>query len=294
MSSGAAAARSSPPRSPRSPTGASVRRRASTPMPCAKGDVAFILLFPPHSRARLRLVSQEEVPMYTSPSPSRAPKWSRPPERAVVLDTSASSAAPPRLTAEDRPPPSRPLEEVLAEHRQWIDTHGREGARADLSSRDLRQAALQGALLSGAALTSTVLTGADLRNADLQRAVLSGADLRGADLTGANLQDAEMAGANLQDADLADANLRNTHLRQADLTGTRNLTALQVGGANLQGMQPEDLLTFDGLEYTNDSARHAGKLFATMLLACAFSALIAVSTTDAQFLTDTGTAKLPV
>ena len=54
------------------------------------------------------------------------------------------------------------LEQILKDHKVWIDTKGNSGEFADLRE-------------------------ADLSEADLSRANLRGADLRGADLRGANL-----------------------------------------------------------------------------------------------------------
>ena len=97
------------------------------------------------------------------------------------------------------------LQQILAEHRDWVVGEG--GKRADLQGANLRRADLQGANLVGANLR-----GADLQGADLQYANLQDADLRGADLRGANLQYADLRGANLQGADLRDANLRRANL----------------------------------------------------------------------------------
>src|SRR5574344_625855 len=64
------------------------------------------------------------------------------------------------------------LNEILANHKLWIDSNSKYGNRADLSDADLRGANLRGA---------------DLSDADLLGANLRGADLLGADLSGANL-----------------------------------------------------------------------------------------------------------
>ena len=64
------------------------------------------------------------------------------------------------------------LNEILKLHKLWLDTHGEEGKRADLSKTDLSYADL---------------TGEDLRYADLNGANLRYADLNGAILSYANL-----------------------------------------------------------------------------------------------------------
>ena len=87
------------------------------------------------------------------------------------------------------------LQEILAAHKLWLQTDGKQGQRANLTRADLRRAFLTGADLRGANLW-----GADLRRADLTGAVLRGAFLTGADLTRANLWGAFLAGADLTDA----------------------------------------------------------------------------------------------
>ena len=84
------------------------------------------------------------------------------------------------------------LNEILANHKLWIDSNRKYGNRADLSGADL----------SGADLRCADLSGANLRDANLHYAIL-----RCADLSGANLRCADLYGANLNDANLRGANL---------------------------------------------------------------------------------------
>ena len=69
------------------------------------------------------------------------------------------------------------LNDILASHKLWIDTAGKQGEQADLRFADLRFADLRYA---------------DLRNADLRSADLRYADLRYADLHYANLREANL------------------------------------------------------------------------------------------------------
>ena len=57
--------------------------------------------------------------------------------------------------------------DILHRHQRWLETGGKDGARADLrdavlTGADLRDAVLTGAVLRGAVLTCADLTGADL------------------------------------------------------------------------------------------------------------------------------------
>ena len=91
------------------------------------------------------------------------------------------------------------LAEILRQHKLWVDTSHKEGARADL----------RGANLQGAYLRRADLQGANLQDANLQDANLRGANLRGANLRGADLRGADLRGAYLQGADITDAKLPN-------------------------------------------------------------------------------------
>jgi hypothetical protein len=110
------------------------------------------------------------------------------------------------------------LKKILDDHKEWLESDGKKGARANLRE---------------AILTEADLAGADLRRADLTGADLTGANLAGADLTGANLAGANLAGADLAGANLTRADLRWANLTGADLTGA-DLTGAILTGANLR------------------------------------------------------------
>ena len=74
------------------------------------------------------------------------------------------------------------LNEILANHKLWIDSNSKYGNHANLCDADLSGADLRGADLRGADLSDTDLRGANLRGADLCGAILNDADLRGANL----------------------------------------------------------------------------------------------------------------
>lgn len=79
------------------------------------------------------------------------------------------------------------LNKILDEHKEWLETCGKKGKKADLSGADLRYANLSGANLCYA----------NLSEADLSYANLSRANLSGANLSRANLCYANLSGANL-------------------------------------------------------------------------------------------------
>jgi hypothetical protein len=89
------------------------------------------------------------------------------------------------------------LNEVLRLHKQWLESNGNKGKRADLQGANLRRANLQGADMQGADMRGADMRGANLRRANLRRADLQGANLRRANLQGADMRGADMRGANL-------------------------------------------------------------------------------------------------
>ena len=90
------------------------------------------------------------------------------------------------------------LNEILDQHKLWIETKGKQGKHAYLG----------GAILTRANLTRANLYCANLSLANLTDAHLTGASLTGASLTGANLTDANLNCAYLTRANLQGANLQ--------------------------------------------------------------------------------------
>lgn len=62
------------------------------------------------------------------------------------------------------------LKKILADHKKWLETDGREGEQAYLRWAVLERADLKGADLKGANMQGTVLCGTDLERADLKGA----------------------------------------------------------------------------------------------------------------------------
>ena len=104
------------------------------------------------------------------------------------------------------------LNEILANHKLWIDSNSKYGNHAILHYADLSDADLHGANLNYAVLSGANLNDADLSDADLHGANLNYADLSGANLSSADLSDADLNGADLNYANLSGANLRGANL----------------------------------------------------------------------------------
>ncbi len=102
-------------------------------------------------------------------------------EKVDELEGQASKSPPFTQLSEEQ------LQDILENHRKWVESGGKEGQRAALGSVNLWQAMLGGANLQAA----------DLSNANLEEAFLGGANLLLANLEKANLQGANLEGANL-------------------------------------------------------------------------------------------------
>lgn len=100
------------------------------------------------------------------------------------------------------------IRDVLASHREWLESDGARGERAEL-----RNAILQQADLHDANLERADLGGVRLSVADLMRTNLKGADLRGADLWMSDMKDTILDGADLRGANLSEV----TRLTRAQL-----------------------------------------------------------------------------
>jgi uncharacterized protein YjbI with pentapeptide repeats len=146
-------------------------------------------------------------------------------------------------------PSDEKLNQILKNHKKWVESDGEDGKRANLAGANLRLAKLTGANLQEAVLVganlqeanlfTANLQGADLAGANLQEATLAIANLQGANLYKANLQGAKLTGANLQEANLdraklQEANLYNAKLQEANLYKA-NLQRAALDKANLQG-----------------------------------------------------------
>jgi Pentapeptide repeats (8 copies) len=122
------------------------------------------------------------------------------------------------------------LEQILREHKQWIESEKKAGTQADLHdakldnarlvnvdlyASDMGGAKLNHAILSVANISHSNLGDADLSAADLDRAILSGTRLTGANLTGADLTDANLTGATLTSVNFTHTKLIGTDLTEA-------------------------------------------------------------------------------
>jgi uncharacterized protein YjbI with pentapeptide repeats len=162
------------------------------------------------------------------------------------------------------------LKQILEEHKKWVESDGKEGKRAYLIKRNLKQydfngANLQQANLSGANLQDASFEEANLQKAELgetnlQKAYLWNANLRDATLSKANLQEAYLLGANLQDASLKEANLQKAFLLGANLQNAYLLKAnLQDASLSEANLQEADLVeaNFQGARLNHAKLRLA-------------------------------------
>src|ERR1700684_4121639 len=159
------------------------------------------------------------------------------------------------------------LEEALGNHKQWLDSRGVEGKKANL-----RAAKLEG----------TELISANLRYADLQDA-----NLKAADLLLADLRNTCMVRANLQDSCLVGANLEGANLEGASLESSMGLVPRQLAGTNLrEASLPAQIAEFGALANFAKASQMSARMFSAVILASVISCLMIGKTKDVQLVSD--------
>ena len=191
-------------------------------------------------------------------------------ENPAAPETSAPRPENPRpAAAQTSQAPYRDwvFEEKLASHKEWVDSHGTTGKKADFAGADLE---------------GNELIGVNFRFADFHDA-----NLRAADLLLADLRDACLVRADLQDACLVGANLEGANLEDASLETALGLVPRQIAGANLRDASlPASFLEFPAAAALERASRSVARYFGAMMSACAISWLILWKTKDVQLVTD--------
>src|SRR5271163_4301919 len=186
-------------------------------------------------------------------------------DESIVIPSAESedaSESPARIDASEWA-----LEEALGNHKEWLDSRGAAGRKANL-----REAKLEG----------TELISANLRYADMQDA-----NFKAADLLLADLRDACLVRANLQDSCLVGANLEGANLEGASLESAMGLVPRQLAGTNLRDASvPEQIAQFDALAEFKSASQTAARFFTAVMALSFLSWLMVWKTKDAQLVTD--------
>jgi uncharacterized protein YjbI with pentapeptide repeats len=165
------------------------------------------------------------------------------------------------------------FEEQLAMHREWLDSQGVSGKKADFAGGDLE---------------GRELIGVQLRYADLHDA-----SLRAADLLLADLRDACLVRADLEDACLVGTNLEGANLEGATLETAMGLVPRQFAGADLRdAVLPMHIMEFEAATKFERAAGTAFRYFVPMMGASLVSWLAIWKTKDVQLLTDSAAIPL--
>ena len=123
------------------------------------------------------------------------------------------------------------VQNILDQHRMWIESGGKDGRQADLSGSDLRRMDLSRSILSQSILSGADLTDADLSYSDLSQAALIDTLLNSANLRRANLFQADLTRTHLAGANLDGANLTQCRIEESyDIDQARNLDGAGVSG----------------------------------------------------------------
>jgi uncharacterized protein YjbI with pentapeptide repeats len=159
------------------------------------------------------------------------------------------------------------LEERLSGHKEWVESRGLAGAKANFA---------------GAKMEGAELIGVNLRHSDLQDA-----NLKSADLLLADLRDACLVRANFQEACLVGANLEGANLEGATLDTAMGLVPRQLAGANLhEASLPEQISGFEAKPEFQRMSQTVAAFFTATMVFSAVSCLAIWKTKDIQLLSD--------
>jgi uncharacterized protein YjbI with pentapeptide repeats len=207
----------------------------------------------------------EAAPQVETPLETESPTEAEPtPETKITKEADPAAVAAPLIpvTASDWA-----LEERLACHKEWVESRGTGGSKADLA---------------GAELEGAELIGVNLRYADVQDA-----NLKSADLLLADLRDACLVRTNLQESCLVGANLEGANLEGATLDTAMGLVPRQLAGANLhEASLPEQIAEFEARTEFARTSEMAARFFTATMAISAVSGLLIWKTKDLQLLAD--------
>jgi len=157
------------------------------------------------------------------------------------------------------------LAEILDQHKQWVESGGEAGVKADLS---------------GINLSKADLTGVNLQGAHLHRV-----NLAGADLSMSNLRGASLVRANLVNANLLGTELRGANLMGANLYGADGLWFGRLGGTNLfDAVLPESISAVDSSKAISDATKVARWFYFLTVGASLICGLLIAFTSDVRLL----------
>ena len=166
------------------------------------------------------------------------------------------------------------LAEILDQHKQWVESGGENGSRADLT---------------GVNLAKADLTGVNLQGAHLHRVNLSGADLSMANLRGASL-----VRSNLQNSNLLGTELRGANLMGANVYGADGLWFGRLGGTNLfDAVLPESISAVDSSKAISDATKVARWFYFLTVGLSLLCCLLMIYTTDVRLLLNSSALPFP-
>jgi uncharacterized protein YjbI with pentapeptide repeats len=152
------------------------------------------------------------------------------------------------------------LAEILDQHKQWVESGGETGNKADLCGINLAKADL---------------TGVNLQGAHLHRV-----NLAGADLSMANLRGASLVRANLQNTNLLGTELRGANLMGANVYGADGLWFGRLGGTNLfDAVLPESISAVDSSKAIGDATKVA-RWFYFLTVGLSFLCILLIAYTN--------------
>ena len=164
------------------------------------------------------------------------------------------------------PDAESPLQTLIIEHKNWLDSNGTDGRRAvfrediisadtDLSHQQLSGASFRGLNIARCKFTQAQLNEADFSDCNLEGADFTAAILDNANFEQANANQAAFSAAQMPKANFSAAQLQNSNFTQAKIQEA-NFRDANLGGANLQQVTA-NLTNFRGAQLDNADLNHA-------------------------------------
>src|SRR5213082_1665573 len=166
------------------------------------------------------------------------------------------------------------LAEIMDQHKQWVESGGESGARADLTGVNLAKA--------------------DLTGINLQGSILHRVNMAGADLSMANLRGASLVRASLQNSNLLGTELRGANLMGANVYGADGLWFGRLGGTNLfDAVLPESISAMDSSKAIGDATKVARWFYFLTVGLSLLCCLLIIYTTDVRLLLNSSALPFP-
>lgn len=217
------------------------------------------------------------------------------------------------------------IDKILDLHRQWLESDGGKGERANLAGGKIIGLDLSGAILNKANLVGTKFKDVDLIGAkfvgamispsdvdtenekraifykskliecDFSNATMFRANFKESIITNASFNNSHLEQVTFEDSELSDTTFHNAYLKDADFKNSKGLNSDNLAGSDVTNSAlPEEIMKFEGIRVTDESSLICRKILFILILGCIYSWITIATTSDAALLTNSVSFVLPI